>query len=100
MKLLGPDDPLNLAPTPVLLIDQTFNRQDMLVRDRAAVALDRIRRAGATTLFISHEEDLIRRLADEVWWLHEGKLAGRGDPGEMLRTYRKHVRGARASRCR
>ena len=33
----------------------------------------------------------MRRLADEIWWLHEGQLAGRGDPGEMLAAYRKHV---------
>jgi lipopolysaccharide transport system ATP-binding protein len=91
VKLLGPDDPLNLAPTPVLLIDQTFGRQDMLVRDRAAVALDRIRRAGATTLIVSHEEELIRNLCDEVWWIHQGKLAGRGDPKEILAAYRKHI---------
>ena len=80
VRLLGPDDALNLAPAPVLLIDRTFGHQDLLVRERAAVALDRIRRAGATTLLVSHEEELIRRLADEVWWLHQGKLAGRGDP--------------------
>jgi lipopolysaccharide transport system ATP-binding protein len=91
VKYLAPNDPLNLAPAPVLLIDQTFNQQDMLVRDRAAVALDRIRRAGATTLFTTNEEDLVRRLADEAWWIHEGKLAGRGDPAEILAAYRKHV---------
>ena len=61
------------------------------MRERAAMALDRMRRAGATTLLVSHEEELIRRLADEVWWLHEGKLAGRGDPEEILAAYRKHV---------
>ena len=75
----------------MLLIDRTFGHQDLLVRERAAVALDRIRRAGATTLLVSHEEELIRRLADEVWWLHQGKLAGRGDPEEVLAAYRKHV---------
>jgi lipopolysaccharide transport system ATP-binding protein len=91
IKLLGPDDPLNLAPAPVLLIDQTFCRQDALVRDRAAVALDRIRRAGATTLLISYEEELIRHLSDEVWWIHQGRLAGRGDANQVLAAYRKHV---------
>src|SRR5204862_2309331 len=65
-KLLGPDDPLNLAPTPILLIDQTFNRHDMLVRARATVALDRIRRAGATTLLVSRQGDLIRRLCSVI----------------------------------
>jgi ABC-type methionine transport system ATPase subunit len=90
-RLLGPGDALNLAPAPILLIDRTFAAQDMLVRERAAVALDRARRAGVTILIVSHDEDLIRRLADEVWWIHKGKLAGRGDPAEVLGAYRKHV---------
>ena len=88
---LGPDDPLNLPATPVLMIDHTFARHDALVRERAAIALDRLRRSGSTVLLVSHEEDLLRRLADEIWWLREGKLAGRGDPEEMLTAYRKYV---------
>jgi len=89
--LLGPDDALNFTPAQVLLIDQTFARHDLLARDRAAIALDHMRRAGATVLVVSHEEELIRRLADEVWWIHDGRLAGRGDPGEVLAAYQKHV---------
>jgi lipopolysaccharide transport system ATP-binding protein len=84
IKYLGPDEALNLAPAPVLLIDRTFASQDLLVRERAA---------GATIILVSHDEDLIRRLADEVWWLHQGKLARRGDPEEVLAAYRKHIAG-------
>jgi lipopolysaccharide transport system ATP-binding protein len=62
-----------------------------VVREHAAIGLDRLRRAGTTVLILSHEEDLMRRLADEIWWLRDGHLAGRGDPGEMLAAYRKHV---------
>jgi len=91
VRRLGPDDALDLSPVPVLLIGHTFARQDALARERAALALDGLRRAGTTTLLVSHEEDLLRRLSDEVWWLHEGKLAGRGDPGEVLRAYRRHT---------
>jgi lipopolysaccharide transport system ATP-binding protein len=90
-KLLGPDDPLALSPAPILLINRTFGRHDLVVRERATIALDRFRRAGATTLVVSHEEDLLRHLCDEIWWLHEGKLAGRGDPDQVLADYRKHV---------
>jgi lipopolysaccharide transport system ATP-binding protein len=90
-RFLGPDDALNLAPAPVLAIDHTFARHDLLVRERAAAAMDRLRQAGSTILLVSHEEELLRRLADEVWWLHEGKLATRGDPEEILRAYRQHI---------
>jgi len=90
-RLLGPLDALNLAPAPVLLIDQTLAQHDWVVRERCAVALDRMRRNGSTILLVSHEEDLLRLLADEIWWVREGRLAGRGDPEEMLTAYRQHV---------
>jgi hypothetical protein len=92
-RLLGPLDPLSLSPAAVLLIEHTFARHDPLVRSRATLALDRFRRAGATVLVVSHEEDLLLRLADEIWWLREGRLAGRGDPREMLDAWRKHLAG-------
>ena len=90
-QLLGPGDALNFAPVPLLLLDQTLAGHDLLVRERAVVALDRLRRSGTTTLVVSHDEDLLRRLADEVWWLQEGKLAARGAPDEVLGAYRKHI---------
>ncbi len=90
-RLLGPLDPLNLAPTPLLLVDQTLAQHDALVRERSSVALDRMRRNGSTILLVSHDEDLLVQFADEVWWLHEGRLAGRGDPRETLAAYRRHV---------
>jgi lipopolysaccharide transport system ATP-binding protein len=90
-KRIGPDDPLAFEPTPVLILDHALARHDAIVRERVAIELDRLRRAGTTVLLVSHEEDLLRRLADEIWWIRDGKLAGRGDPGEMLAAYRKHV---------
>jgi lipopolysaccharide transport system ATP-binding protein len=91
VKLFGPGDALSFAPAPVILLDHTFARHDALVRERGAVALDRLRRTGTTILLVSHEEELLRRLADEIWWIHEGRLAGRGDPEEMLAAYRRHI---------
>jgi ABC-type sulfate/molybdate transport systems ATPase subunit len=90
-RLLGPLDALNLAPAPLLLIDGTLAKHDALVRERAAVALDRMRRNGSTIVLVSHNEELQLRLADEIWWLHRGHLAGRGDPSETLAGYRRHI---------
>ena len=90
-RLLSPGDALELDPIPVLLIDQTFAVQDALVRRRAALAMDRLRRAGSTVLLASHDEELLLRLADEVWWLDQGALAARGDPAEILGRYRQHI---------
>lgn len=90
-RLLGSNDALNFAPANALLLDHTLARHDLLVRARAAVALDRLRQSGATVLLVSHEDELLVRLCDEIWWLVKGKLAGRGDPAETLRAYRRYM---------
>jgi energy-coupling factor transporter ATP-binding protein EcfA2 len=90
-SLLGPEDTLDVAPAPVVLIDHTFAHHDAFARERGIIRLDGLRRAGTTTLLVSHEEELLRRVADEIWWLQEGRMAGRGDPGEVLAAYRRHV---------
>jgi ABC-type methionine transport system ATPase subunit len=90
-RYIGPADELNFSPADTLLLDNTLSSRDALERERAATALDRCRRQGATILFVSHEEALLRRLCDEIWWLHEGKLMGRGDVVTMLDNYREHI---------
>jgi lipopolysaccharide transport system ATP-binding protein len=76
---------------PVVLFGEKLAGQDALEREKLALSLDGLRRDGKTVFFISHEEALQRRLADEVWWLDKGRLAGRGDPQEVLAAYRKHI---------
>src|SRR5690349_2536619 len=43
-RFVGPDDPLELSPAAILAIDQTLAHQDALVREKAVVGLDRLRR--------------------------------------------------------
>jgi energy-coupling factor transporter ATP-binding protein EcfA2 len=91
VRYIGPEDALDLSPVPLLVVDHAFARLDAVERERSFAALDRFRRAGGAALVASHEEELLRRIADEVWWLHEGRLAGRGDPAETLAAWRRHV---------
>jgi hypothetical protein len=64
---------------------------DALERSRMAGQLFDLRRAGGVAFLASHEEELLRRLVDEIWWVHDGKLAGKGDPAEMVAKYQHHV---------
>jgi lipopolysaccharide transport system ATP-binding protein len=90
-RLIGPSDPLNLSPVPTLLLDHTFALHDHLVRARAAVGLDRLRRNGSTILLCSHEIPLLVDACDEIWWLQEGRLAAKGDPREVSEKYLRHI---------
>ena len=90
-RYIGPTDPLNLAPVDTLLLDHALATHDGIVRARAVMAIHRMRQAGATILFTSHDEELLLDLADEIWWLREGRLIGRGDPAEAIDAYRTHI---------
>jgi lipopolysaccharide transport system ATP-binding protein len=90
-RLLGPSDALDWGPVDALLLEHTLAQQDALARVQAAAALERLRRAGATVLLVSHEDQLLARLCDEIWWLDRGRLAARGDPQETLGKYRRHL---------
>ncbi|MGH9666723.1 MAG: Wzt carbohydrate-binding domain-containing protein, partial [Bryobacteraceae bacterium] len=90
-RWVGSGDALNLSPVGLLALDQALALHDALVRERTAFGLERLRQAGATVLLVTHDNRLIERLCDEVWWLHEGRLAARGDPGVVLARYGQHI---------
>ena len=90
-RYLGPSDSLDLSPVDLLLIDHTFAQEDALARTQAVVQIDCLRSNGATVLIASHELELLRSLADEVWWLDSGSLVRRGDPREVLDAYRQRI---------
>jgi lipopolysaccharide transport system ATP-binding protein len=90
-RRLGPEDSLDFSPAPALVIDHAFARRDAVARARASIALEQLRRGGCAILLASHEEDLLRALCDEIWWLEGGKIVQRGDPSEVLAAYNRHV---------
>jgi len=90
-RLLGPSDPLNLSPVSTLLLDHTFAVHDHLVRARAAFGLERLRRSGSTILIAAHDLAWLVELCDEIWWLHEGRLAAKGNPRLMVDRYMHHT---------
>jgi len=90
-RLVALGEPLNLAPSDVLALDQALATQDALVRTRTLLGLDRLRRAGTTILLASHEDRLLETLCDEVWWLEAGEIAAKGDPRETMTRYRRFV---------
>lgn len=90
-RLVALGEPLNLAPSDVLALDQALATQDALVRTRTLLGLDRLRRSGTTVLLASHEDRLLETLCDEVWWLEAGEIAAKGDPRETMTRYRRFV---------
>ncbi len=90
-RYIGPADRVEIPAGGLLLIEHALARLDAVERELAAMALHAFRRAGGTALVVSHDEDLLRRVCDEIWWVRDGALAARGDPGEVLACYQKHI---------
>lgn len=84
------DDPLPASPCNAVL-QHPLAKADPVTRALTISRLVELRRAGATLVLISYDEPLLERCADEIWWLREGQLVARGDPGEILPLYRRHV---------
>jgi lipopolysaccharide transport system ATP-binding protein len=90
-RLTSLGDFLNLAHAPVIALDAALACQDALTKARTAVSIEQARRHGSIIFLVSHDELLLLRLADEIWWLNDGRLAGKGDPREVLAAYRGFV---------
>jgi lipopolysaccharide transport system ATP-binding protein len=83
-----------VVAVPVLAVDATMCCEDVLSRAQSALALESVRRSGATVLIASYDEQLLMRLADEIWWLKDGRIEAAGDPREVLPKFRAYVADA------
>lgn len=73
------------------ILDYTFSRAPSVAKCKAVARIVHLRREGATIVLVSHDEALLESCADEIWWVRAGVLVKRGDPGEVLAQYRRHV---------
>jgi lipopolysaccharide transport system ATP-binding protein len=90
-EFAGPFETPEWAAADVWVVQHSLAHLDALEREQARVAIERLRAAGCTVLIGSNEDELLRVICDEVWWIDQGRLAQRGDPDEVLDAYRKAV---------
>ena len=72
----------------VLLIDEALSVGDVGFALRCRKRIHELCRRGATVVLVSHALESIREMCDRVIWLHEGQIAGDGDPDEVVEAYR------------
>ncbi len=90
----GAADLLALAAhkgSALVMAGDELARLDPIQRAAVARQLAALRRAGDVAFLASHEEEALRQFSDEVWWLHEGRIAAKGDPGIVLAEYQRHI---------
>jgi iron(III) transport system ATP-binding protein len=74
-----------LAPDPtILLLDEPFSNLDAALRTRVrAEVRDILRSAGATAVFVTHDQEEALSLADRVAVMHGGQVLQVGTPSEL-----------------
>jgi zinc transport system ATP-binding protein len=74
-----------LDPTPgLVLLDEPASGLDVASRERLETLLGGWRRAGVTTVMVSHDLEAVRRVADSVTLLDAGSVRT-GPPAQVLR---------------
>ena len=77
----------SLAPNPALLmLDEPLGALDRAIRERLMVELPRIlRRAGATAITVTHDQEEAFAIADRVVLMRSGEVMQVGAPEEVYR---------------
>lgn len=80
----------------ILLIDEVLAVGDDNFQKKCLGKIDAFRRAGKTMLIISHDLPTIQSISDRILFLEEGRMAGLGDPHEVVGRYRASARARQA----
>lgn len=71
----------------ILIVDEVLAVGDYAFEQKCYDHIDSFRRAGGTILFVSHNLDSIRRVADRCIWLKEGMVKMDGEVEAVLAAY-------------
>jgi ABC-type polysaccharide/polyol phosphate transport system ATPase subunit len=81
---------VNMDPD-ILLIDEALSVGDARFRKKSFRKMRELCTQARTIVLVSHALKSIRDLCDETVWMHEGEVAGYGDPDEVVDAYEKFL---------
>ncbi|OME86473.1 MULTISPECIES: ABC transporter ATP-binding protein [Paenibacillus] len=71
----------------LLFIDEVFSVGDARFRKKSSAKIKDLIKSDRTVVMVSHSDDLIKEMCDEVIWLDKGKLIAQGATKEILKDY-------------
>ena len=81
---------INMEPD-ILLIDEALSVGDARFREKSFAKMRELCSSSSTILLVSHGLNAIRKLADEVIWLHQGEIAMQGEATEVIQAYKRFL---------
>lgn len=71
----------------VLIVDEVLAVGDFAFEQKCYRRIEQFREQGGTILFVSHNMDSVRHVADRCLWLKNGLIEADGSPDEVIRRY-------------
>ncbi len=78
------------ADPDIMVVDEALAVGDGAFQEKCHVFFDEFRKRG-TLLFVSHSQELTRKICDRVVWIDKGVLRMQGPPGEVLDAYEQSL---------
>ncbi len=70
-----------------LLVDEVLAVGDLEFEQKCYTKIEDFKRMGGAILFVSHNMDSVRRVADRCLWLKEGSIHAEGPPAEITARF-------------
>lgn len=81
-----------ILETDIILIDEVLSVGDAAFKKKSYAKMQElISSEDRTVLIVSHDMSTLRKLCDEVIWIHEGVLVDKGEPEAILSAYEKQM---------
>ncbi|MDT3428096.1 ABC-type polysaccharide/polyol phosphate transport system ATPase subunit [Paenibacillus forsythiae] len=71
----------------ILLIDEILAVGDNAFQKKCISRIENFKSQGKTIVFVSHDNGVMERLCDELYWIHESHLVEHGEPRKIIRNY-------------
>lgn len=84
---------VNIVSSPdIMIVDEALSVGDMNFQSKCMTALLKLRRNGATILFVSHDINAVKSLCDRAIYLDKGKLVAVGPVVDITERYIRDMR--------
>src|SRR5439155_12541368 len=71
----------------ILIVDEALSVGDIFFQQRCIRRIQQLQQQGVTVLFLSHELDALRSLADRTIWMEHGRVRLEGKTDEVVSKY-------------
>jgi ABC-type polysaccharide/polyol phosphate transport system ATPase subunit len=75
----------------ILLVDEALSVGDARFKHKSFEKMRELCAQARTIFVVSHALQSLQTICDEIIWMHDGELVLRGDPAEVIETYRRFL---------